>query len=327
MENKDIIPITKKDLKQLNEVAQNEIKIKKDFSIEFLIEKAIEKNMPIETLEKLLTVRKELKEEFAKEEYFRALSKFQSECPEIIKDKKVYNKDGKTIRYFYASLDNIIKTAQKSLENNGFSYTFTPICTKNEIKVITSLHHVSGHSEIAEFTAEIGHSGFMSSIQEAGVSMSYAKRYSFSAVTGLMTTDEDQDGILPETEQKSETYQKNLANLNKLYPKQTESLKIGEKPIEPAQTTEKQKDEQETTKEQLETITVEKKLAGYNEYAEIMKTIADLNLNEKYVLYWLMKKEKYKNISGIEEIEQEDAGNILNALPKLAKKMKEEEIK
>ena len=54
---------------------------------EKLISQAIEKGTPIETIERLLNMRRELKAEWAKEQYDLAMAKLQSECP-VIKKKK-----------------------------------------------------------------------------------------------------------------------------------------------------------------------------------------------------------------------------------------------
>ena len=54
---------------------------------EALIAKAIDKNVPVETMERLLAMRRELKAEWAKEEFDKAMSAFQSDCP-IIKKRR-----------------------------------------------------------------------------------------------------------------------------------------------------------------------------------------------------------------------------------------------
>ena len=54
---------------------------------EMLIAKAIDKNVPVETMERLLAMRRELKAEWAKAEFDKAMSVFQSDCP-IIKKRR-----------------------------------------------------------------------------------------------------------------------------------------------------------------------------------------------------------------------------------------------
>jgi pyruvate/2-oxoglutarate/acetoin dehydrogenase E1 component len=59
------------------------------FDVEGLIEKAIVNNVPVDTMERILAMRRELKAEVAKEEFDRSMAKFQSECPVITKTKEV----------------------------------------------------------------------------------------------------------------------------------------------------------------------------------------------------------------------------------------------
>ena len=57
--------------------------------IDSLIAQAIDKNVSVETLERLLIMRKELKAEYAKEQYDKDMASFQAECPIIMKNKYV----------------------------------------------------------------------------------------------------------------------------------------------------------------------------------------------------------------------------------------------
>ena len=55
-------------------------------SPEYLISQAIEKGASVETMEKLLAMRTQLKQEWAKEQYYIAMAKLQAEMP-IIENK------------------------------------------------------------------------------------------------------------------------------------------------------------------------------------------------------------------------------------------------
>ncbi len=159
---------------------------------ESLIAQAIEKNVPIEIMERLLAMRRELKEEWSREEYFKALALFQRFCPAIPKGKKVYDKHGK-YRYSYAPLDVIVEAVKDIAEQYGFSHTTK---TKQDNKSVTATchaHHKAGHSESSEFTIPIDFDAYMNAPQKVGTARSYAKRYAFCDVFGIMTTDEDND--------------------------------------------------------------------------------------------------------------------------------------
>jgi len=159
-----------------------------------LIAQAIEKGLPVETMERLLAMRTELKREWSREQYYRALSNFQAECPDIGKTKIVYEKDGNSIRYKYAPLDVIVTTVKELLRKHGFSYTLDRGAqTDTEIEAICRAHHVDGHSEEASFAVPIDPKAYMSAPQKVASALTYAKRYAFCNVFGIMTGDEDDD--------------------------------------------------------------------------------------------------------------------------------------
>ena len=168
---------------------------------ETLIQTAIEKNVSVESLEKLLSMRTQLKKEWAQEQYYKNLSEFQKECPVIKKTNGVKGKDGKT-RYFYASLDEIISQIKDYLQKYGFSYN---VKTKQETGSVTAIciaHHVSGHSEETEFKIPIDPEAYMNAAQKVASALTFAKRYAFCNSFGIMTGDEDDDSNSTPAEEK-----------------------------------------------------------------------------------------------------------------------------
>lgn len=176
------------------------------FDAESLIAKAIEHNLPVETMERLLAMRAQLKAEAAREAFFRDLSGFQGEVPVIRKSRSVKNRDGKSIRYRYASLEDIVQQVNPLLQKWGFSYTVrsrVEAGPPREMIAETHLHHRGGHTEISEFRVPIGEGGRMNASQEMGSASTYAKRYSFCNATGILTSDDDDDGnSAPEPERR-----------------------------------------------------------------------------------------------------------------------------
>ena len=165
----------------------------KEHSPENLLAAAIERELPVESIERLLAMRRELKQEAAREAFFDALSALQSNMPEIPKAKKVFDKHGKH-RYSYASLDQIIKTVQPLLKAHGFSYTMVPAQdegTQFTATIVT--HHVEGHEETTSFTVPIDTESYMNAPQKVGSARTFAMRYAFCNAFGILTTDEDDD--------------------------------------------------------------------------------------------------------------------------------------
>src|ERR1035437_362578 len=96
--------------------------IVKSTSVDTLLGQAIEKGATIDTLERLLTLRRELKGEQAKEAYDRDMASFQAECPVVVKSKKGgATKSGETA-YNYAPLDVIVSQTKKLINEHHFSY-------------------------------------------------------------------------------------------------------------------------------------------------------------------------------------------------------------
>lgn len=158
-------------------------------SPENLIAQAIDKALPVETMEKLLLMRKELKAEFAKEAFDAAMSRFQAECPVIEKTKK-----GPSNAYKYAPIEEIVRQVKKPLEENGFSYSIQTQMTNDKVKVTCIAKHKLGHSEPSDVELPLANkTGLMNAPQQTAATMTYAKRYAFCNAFGIMTGDEDTD--------------------------------------------------------------------------------------------------------------------------------------
>ena len=163
-------------------------------SAEVLISQAIEKNVPVETMERLLAMRTQLKAEAAKEAYNTAMSAFQSECPTIVKSSSVKGKDGKD-RYKFAPLDAILKTVKPLLKTHGFSYSVDTIVEENWVTVMCKTTHSDGHSEVSQFKVPVDKDGYMSQPQKFASALTFAKRYAFCNAFGILTGEEDDDAL------------------------------------------------------------------------------------------------------------------------------------
>lgn len=161
-------------------------------SPEVLIAQAIDKGVPVETMERLLAMRRELKAEQSKEAYDRAMSAFQSECQTIEKTKKVLNKD-KTVRYAYAPIEAIVEQVKPLLQKHGFSYTIDAPVDENSVTAICKTTHELGHSTTSSFKIPIDKDSYMSAPQKFASALTFAKRYAFCNAFGILTGDEDDD--------------------------------------------------------------------------------------------------------------------------------------
>lgn len=157
------------------------------------IAKAIETNAPVETMERLFALHEKVEANKAKSAYVEALALFQSECPVIKKNKKVMNKDGRTVRYEYASLDGIGVQIKKHLAANGLSYSWDVKKKDNNMEVVCTVTHKFGHSESSTIEIPISADGYMTEPQKYASAQTYAKRYTLINALGITTADDDSD--------------------------------------------------------------------------------------------------------------------------------------
>jgi len=174
-----------------------ELKVNARFSVESLMQRAIEKDASVEALEKIMVMRKELKAEFAREEYDKAISNFQMNCPEIKKTKSVPTRSGQ-IAYSYAPLESIVRQVKSLLAENGLSYSIETK-TNGKVKSICHIRHIAGHSESSEMEVPLGtKTGVMSDSQVVAAASTFSKRYAFCNALGIMTGEEDNEENLKE---------------------------------------------------------------------------------------------------------------------------------
>jgi len=174
-------------------VESRTIEATRDQSVEGLISQAIAQGLPVETMERLFTLREKVKAEQAREAFVEAMSSFQSVCPIIEKTKVVLNKDGQSIRYKFAPLDAIAEQIQKPLGDNGLAYKWVVENKTGFINATCIVYHRLGHSEQSSFEVPIDTGGYMTAPQKYASALTFAKRYSLVNALGISTGEEDTD--------------------------------------------------------------------------------------------------------------------------------------
>lgn len=164
--------------------------------IDGLISQALDKNVPVESLERLLAMRRELKAEYAKEQFILSMSHFQAECPIIINTKKGSRTKTGIVAFYYAPLESIISQVRSLLAKHNLSHGLT---TATDLKGDTvtaycTARHIAGYSETTEFTAIIGEgTPLMTKRQVVAGAHTFARRYAFCNCFGIVTSDYDLD--------------------------------------------------------------------------------------------------------------------------------------
>ena len=184
-----------------------------------LIKMAIERGTGIDVIEKLLAMRERIQADIASKEFREAMSGFQSECPVIEKKRKVFSKD-KTLRYKFASLDDILKAVQPILSRYNLSYDIETAITMEPsmIQVTVKVFHTLGHSKTTSFSVPVDMDAYMSAPQRWAAAQTYAKRYAFCNAFGILTGDEDTDAIENKTddEEKQKAKKEAIEQIEKL---------------------------------------------------------------------------------------------------------------
>ena len=151
-----------------------------------LIEVAINSGADIDKLERLMSLQERWEDNNAKKAFFAAMSKFNAECPTIVKRKKAHNS-------LYAPLGDIHAQIKDTLVSCGLSFRFEQDHSIG-ITVSCLVSHSSGHTEQATMTAPADTSGSKSPIQAIASTVTYLQRYTLCSALGITTADEDMDG-------------------------------------------------------------------------------------------------------------------------------------
>jgi hypothetical protein len=162
---------------------------------ETLLAKAIEHNVSIDALERLLALRERLAAERARTEFFTALASFQGECPIIPKrdSATIVAKSGARYTYRYASLDDIVRVTAPLLAARGLATRVETAIDAGQLCATCVVHHVGGHSEASTFRVPIATGDRMNPAQQVASASTYAKRYAYCNALGILTGDEDDD--------------------------------------------------------------------------------------------------------------------------------------
>jgi hypothetical protein len=166
-----------------------------------MLNRALEKGLPVETLEKLVALHERVSDRAAASEFATALADFQYECPPITKTStaKIVGQSGSSYSYTYAELSHIANVVRPLLHSRGFSYAWDSEFRDKMLTCTCTLRHVNGHREKATFTSPVESRAGMSEQQKHAAALSYAKRMSLIQVLGITTADPDTDGANPET--------------------------------------------------------------------------------------------------------------------------------
>ena len=162
-----------------------------------LLQAAIDKNISVEAMEKLVELHERVSARQAASEFAAAMAEFQAECPSIPKTSTatIPTNSGGSYSYKYAELDAIATVIQPIMHANGLSYSWDSDVVDGKLVCVCTVRHANGHSQPATFTCPIDdRSKGMSEPQKYAAALTYARRQALIQALGLTTTDPDPDG-------------------------------------------------------------------------------------------------------------------------------------
>lgn len=116
-----------------------------------------------------------------------ALALFQADVPHIGKDQTA---NTGTYSYSYADLSDITHTSLPLLAAHGLAWTVKTAVTEGGFVLLSSLKHRDGWTETCEWPLP---DPSRSSAQQVGSALTYGRRYTFTALTGVAPGGEDDD--------------------------------------------------------------------------------------------------------------------------------------
>ena len=213
--------------KETNEEMKKETSLIVTGQAETLIAQAIEKGVSVETMERLLAMRRELKAEFAKEAFDKSMADFQSKCPTIKKTKAGGKTNAGVVAYYYAPLESIVEQVKTLITESGFSYAIQTKTEDKSVKVTCTVKHTAGHSESSDVQVPLAEgTRVMSAPQIVASALTFAKRYAFCNAFGILTGDDDDDTQVVTKEVKTKTaYEKLISIIDKCTAKELRKYK------------------------------------------------------------------------------------------------------
>ena len=161
-----------------------------------MLQIAVEKGASLEQLSKLMDLQERWEANEARKAFVVAKAAFKADAPKLGKNKTVsYGEGNRKTTYDHATLDHVAETLSPVLSKHGLAYSWqTEQADAGLITVTCVLTHVLGHSERVSLRASPDTSGSKNGIQAVGSTVTYLQRYTLLAITGMATTDQDNDG-------------------------------------------------------------------------------------------------------------------------------------
>ena len=119
------------------------------------------------------------------------MSKIYGQLLQFQNKLRKVNKDAKGHNHSYASFDNVVETIAPELNSQGLGYTHT----FDGQDIVCTLFNAEGETITSKLTLSTEILKGMNASQSMGAAITYARRYTLTAILGLVT-DDDTDGVV-----------------------------------------------------------------------------------------------------------------------------------
>ncbi len=161
-----------------------------------LIQMAIDKDLDVSKLERLLDMQKSWQADIALKAYADAMNICQQEMPVVVRDKK-----NESTGSLFARLETVAMAMRPVYTKNGFSLDFTEADSPIEghRRIVCEVTHVGGHKKQFHLDSKIDDVGAKGTVnktqvQGLGSMVSYLRRYLTLMIFNVVVSDEDNDG-------------------------------------------------------------------------------------------------------------------------------------
>lgn len=168
------------------------------------ISQALSSGRTMEEIQQFIDMRNADLKEKARLAFLNAFKALQEDIPELVK-----NKAGALNRYKYAELPELQKTLRKPIAKHGFSVSWDQEEEGDTVKVTCELAHEGGHVRSSALTGTpkdvvSGNDSATNGIQKKASLITYLRRYTYTAVLGISSGDQDTDGRVQQQAGKSQ---------------------------------------------------------------------------------------------------------------------------
>ncbi len=149
-----------------------------------MLSQAVANGAPIEVIERLMALAKEMKADQSREAFNEAIAAAKAELKPAVKNREGHNSKR------YADFSAYAEAVDPIISKHGLGYRFRT--TQDErIHVTCILFHKSGHAEENQLSGPPDTTGSKNAIQAIGSTLTYLQRYSLIQALGLAASDDD----------------------------------------------------------------------------------------------------------------------------------------